>query len=280
MKPVHCFFIALVPLFHFCSNHHPASTADQDPVHSTDPGARKKNNQGVRTVHVFVALCDNEYQGIVPVGKSIGNGQDPKNNLYWGCEYGIRTYFKRKESEWILAEAPKKISDTILERVIFKHMTSDVYLLADAYNGKYIKETTTDFLDASAGGKRQSVTCRNDTLNFGGASDLVCYIGHDGLMDFSLPLPPASTDTAKREAIILACYSKKYFGPFLQRTGAQPLVWTTGLMAPEAYTLHDALGQWVRKKPVADIREAAAVAYSRYQHCSIKAARNLLVEGW
>ena len=46
-----------------------------------------------KTIHILTALCDNKYQGIVPVPKSIGNGQDPKNNLYWGCQNGILTYF-------------------------------------------------------------------------------------------------------------------------------------------------------------------------------------------
>ena len=46
----------------------------------------------VKTIHVFVALCDNKYQDIVPVPASIGNGQNPNSNLYWGCGYGIRTF--------------------------------------------------------------------------------------------------------------------------------------------------------------------------------------------
>lgn len=62
----------------------------------------------VKTIHVYVALCDNKYQGIVPVPKAIGNGQDPDNNLYWGCGYGIRTYFK-KSTEWKLLKKEKKI---------------------------------------------------------------------------------------------------------------------------------------------------------------------------
>ncbi|HST23582.1 MAG TPA: hypothetical protein VLR90_20895, partial [Blastocatellia bacterium] len=36
-----------------------------------------------RVIHVLVALCDNEHQGIVPVPAKIGNGDDPQNNLYW-----------------------------------------------------------------------------------------------------------------------------------------------------------------------------------------------------
>ena len=35
-----------------------------------------------KTIHVFVALCDNENQGIVKVPAVIGNGQDARNNLY------------------------------------------------------------------------------------------------------------------------------------------------------------------------------------------------------
>ena len=42
-------------------------------------------------VHVTVALCDNEHQGIVPVPRAIGNGKDPRNNLYWGADYGVKT---------------------------------------------------------------------------------------------------------------------------------------------------------------------------------------------
>jgi len=39
--------------------------------------------------HVVVALCDNVHQGIVPVPRALGNGQDPSSNLYWGARYGV-----------------------------------------------------------------------------------------------------------------------------------------------------------------------------------------------
>jgi hypothetical protein len=88
-------------------------------------------------IHVFVALCDNKYQGIVPVPAKIGNGQDPNSNLYWGCGYGIRTYFK-KSKEWKLIRT-QKIDSVKLERLVFKHVDKNYYLVADAYNGQYIK---------------------------------------------------------------------------------------------------------------------------------------------
>ncbi len=46
-----------------------------------------------RTVHVFVALADNQHQGIVPVPARLGNGDDPEHNLYWGSAYGVKTFF-------------------------------------------------------------------------------------------------------------------------------------------------------------------------------------------
>ena len=66
-------------------------------------GQTDKDN--TKTIHIFVALCDNKYQGIVPVPKAIGNGQDHNNNLYWGALYGIRTYFKKNFTGVILTAA-------------------------------------------------------------------------------------------------------------------------------------------------------------------------------
>jgi hypothetical protein len=36
-------------------------------------------------IYVIVSLVDNLSQGIVPVPAKIGNGNDPRNNLYWGA---------------------------------------------------------------------------------------------------------------------------------------------------------------------------------------------------
>src|SRR5687768_9783921 len=101
-----------------------------------------------KVAHVFVSLCDNKYQGIVPVPARIGNGQDPANNLYW-VGYGVKSYFK-SSAEWKMVST-RKIDSTILEQAVFKHVSKNWYLVADAYNGKYIKDCTHDFLQACAG---------------------------------------------------------------------------------------------------------------------------------
>lgn len=231
-----------------------------------------------KCVHVYVALCDNKYQGIVPVPAAIGNGQDHNNNLYWGCNAGIRTYFK-KSKEWLLVKK-YRLDNLRPERLIFKHRMKNFYLVADAYDGRYIRQCTIDFLRSCAGLVKDTLHVNGAILGIHGNAKLVSYIGHDGLMDFSLTERFQNTDSVSRDAIILACKSKKYFSPLLASTKSNPLVWTTGLMCPEAYTLHDALSSYVRNESTQKVRANAAKAYARNQKCSEKAAANLLVSGW
>ena len=56
--------------------------------------------------------------------------------------------------------------------------------------------------------------------------------------------------------------------------------WTSNLMAPEAYILHDALEGWISGETAQQIRVRAAKAYAKYQKISQRAAENLLVTGW
>lgn len=232
-------------------------------------------NRNNKTIHVLVALCDNKYQGIVPVPKSIGNGQNPKTNLYWGAAFGIKTFFK-KSSQWELIKS-YPVDTLILERLVFKHKTQSYYLVADAYNGKYIQTTTENFLKYLAGLNKDTIITPKDTIDIAGNSAMLCYIGHNGLMDFDLPNNYKNNDGVERDGVVLACYSKSYFQPYFQKINANPVLWTTHLMAPEAYTLHDALTGYVKNEPKNSIRERAAKAYAQYQKCSLKAAKNLLV---
>ncbi|MBL7964370.1 MAG: hypothetical protein JNM31_11075 [Flavobacteriales bacterium] len=232
-----------------------------------------------RVIHVVVALCDNSHQGIVKVPAHLGNGQDARSNLYWGAAFGVRTYLN-KAAEWQRLDCDKASEQHILDRVVWKHRDSAVYLVAEAYEGRFIQQTVEDFLHYASGQGARPVNAGGLILQAGGAAHLLAYVGHDGLMDFTLekrfPGPAGNT----RETIILACMSKQFFTAHLQITQASPLLWTTGLMAPEAYTLHAAFEGWVRRETPAQVRERAATAYDRYQKCGLKGARGLLVTGW
>lgn len=255
--------------------HCTSSTSKQQTILPVQAATVKNYDTTIKTIHVLVALCDNKYQEIVPVPAKIGNGQDLNNNLYWGCGNGVRTYFKNS-SQWKLIRQIK-MNDTLMERLVFKNNNSNYYLVADAYNGKHIKTCTEQFLSYCAGMMKDTIMLKEKSIGIGGNALITAYIGHDGLMDFSLDKAFENTDGKKRDAIMLACISKKYFAPHLAKTKASPLLWSTGLMSPEAYTLHDALQAYINKS---NVREAAAKAYSKYQKCSVKAAQNLLVSGW
>jgi len=234
----------------------------------------------LRIIHVFVALADNQHQGIVPVPAHLGNGEDPEHNLYWGSAYGVKTYFSRS-ADWVRITCKQKSKAAVLERCLFRHRSANVYLVADAYRGVEIRQAVADFLNAAWGGGGELLTVPNTPdLSIYGGANLVAYVGHDGLMDFQLSDLPQQKNQTHRDAVILACASKQFFAGPVRASGAYPLLWTTGLMAPEAYTLKSALDGWIEGQSNEQIRDLAAGAYDKYQKCGVRAARRLLVSGW
>lgn len=273
--------LLLVTLLTGCKNNSTANTKrpSSATVATTNPQDTLIPNTA-KVIHVFVALCDNKNQGIVPVPASIGNGQNAATNLYWGCAGGVKGFFK-KSASWNLVVTIKDPATNILERCVFKHNEQNAWLVADAYDGAAIKQCTLDFLTAAAGGNNQQFKTGNTALGIGGSANLISYIGHDGLMEFSLhDVYPGKKNDAKRETIILACISKNYFYSGIQKAGATPLLWSTGLMSPEAYTLEAAIAGWLKQESARQIRTRAAQEYDKYQHCGVKAASRLLVTGW
>jgi hypothetical protein len=222
-----------------------------------------------KAVAVFVALCDNAHQGIVKVPAALGNGQDPANNLYWGAAYGVKTFFA-KSPHWAPVPSPVMPErDAVLEICAFrsKGPSRTVQVVAYAYAGARMKEALTDFLEAAAG-------------KDGDLVDLVCFVGHNGLMDMQLESYPSPMGEKRPAAVVLACKSRSYFLEPLRKAGAQPLVTTTGFMAPEAYTLDAILRSWAAGDPAEAICRNAADAYAEYQKCSVRAAERLFAPGF
>ncbi|QQS41059.1 MAG: hypothetical protein IPM63_17100 [Acidobacteriota bacterium] len=253
-------------------------------IEISEPGAPETSkaepiDNESRVVHVIVALCDNENQGIVPVSASLGNGEDPDRNLYWGAAFGVRTYFD-KSASWKLVERRSAPKNGVLERLIYRHASEDVILVADAYRGDRIRGAIADSLAALAGSLRENVEIEGRTVQIYGGADLVAFVGHNGLMDFELGQEFPAADEQERDAVVLACASRQYFRESIRQAGAKPLLWTTNLMAPEAYILHDAIEGWVADEDDEEIRSRAAKAYSKYQKISLRAANGLLVTGY
>lgn len=238
-------------------------------------GATASLPEGAKRIHVFVALCDNESQGIVPVGEKIGNGDDPESNLYWGCSDGLKSYFSNS-SRWKLLSKQKGLSDQILRRYLFEHKATGGILVADAYRGSDIKACLRDFLAAAEGSLEAPVeVAGHGELAFGGRAELVAYIGHNGLMEHSIEAKRDDAKKAERDAVVLACVSNSYFGERLSKAGARPVLMTDQLMYPGSFALHEGLEVWFRGGTRKEIREAAAKAMAKNQKISVRAARGI-----
>jgi hypothetical protein len=215
-----------------------------------------------KIIRVFVALADNR-QGIAPVPAKIGNGDDPANNLYWGCDDGLKTYFSRSASQWKRVSVEKRPAPGVLERLTFRHKTQNYTLIADAYTGLKIRKAITDYCDTTIGPKDKTA--------------MTAYIGHNGLMNFPAPNLPQPYVPCHIPTITLACASNAYFTELLQSHGASPLLMTTQLMYPGAFILHDALESWFAGGSKEQVRLAAARAYAKNQHISVKSASGVFI---
>jgi hypothetical protein len=239
----------------------------------------ERPSRDFRVVHVFVALCDNRNQGIVPVPESLGDGQDPAANLYWGARYGVKTFFSRAEG-WKPVECRAKEKAHILDQAAFGGVFGGkrVYVVAQAYDGAHIREAIEDFLQAAAGRAEAAFTLGTGAgrVVADGPADMACFVGHNGLMDFELENVPENDGRPNpRCAVVLACKSRDYFLAPLARARCPALITTTSLMAPEAYTLDAIIRTWAGGANPEQIRRAAAESYAEYQKCSVRAAMRL-----
>ena len=232
--------------------------------------------------HVIVALCDNASQGIVPVPARLGNGDDPNSNLYWGAMYGVRGWFRRSP-DWRSIPVAASKDARVLERALYRReiirdgKRGEILLLAEAWQGEHIEDAIRHFLEINRGEHVESLVVGDQREEFGGAAHVAVFVGHNGLMDFEAPSLPRSAVRAPAHAsVVLACMSNHYFSPLLAEHSV-PLLTTSGLMAPEAYTLDAALSSWFAGRSPQDVRRAAAAAYAKHQKTSERASLRLFV---
>jgi hypothetical protein len=213
-----------------------------------------------KKVAVFVALCDNATQGIIPVSARIGDGNKPEDNLYWGCSDGFSGCFSASNA-WKLQRKEVPDDKRVFERLIYLHESGNIELTAEAWRGSEIKACLTSF----------------ETTLTAGKHDLCAYVGHNVLMDGQIPLPTVKAEKPC-DAIVLCCMSESYFKQRLTDIGAKPVLLTTQLMYPGSFILRDCLPLWAKGASLPDIRQAAAAAYARNQKISQKAAAGVFAK--
>lgn len=215
-----------------------------------------------KRIEVYVALCDNATQAIAPVPPKIGDGDVPAANLYWGCSDGLSSLFK-KSKNWQLIKSERDTSlEPVLERLTFRHRRSKCTLVAHAYRGSKIQICLRDYYRAIAERK----------------AGLICYVGHNGLMEFDIdpPKPKAAPAGAKPVAAIsLCCDSLNYFKEPLKALGAEPVLLTQQLMYPGSFVIHDVAERWLAGGSPADFRAAAGRGMAKNQKISVKAATGI-----
>src|SRR5262245_3087930 len=113
-----------------CTTTNSARTSSRPGSPRSKSTLEKAPQNKVPVIHVFVALADNVNQGIVPVSRSLGDGDNPRTNLYWGAAFGVKTFFS-KSKNWQLVSATMNPRAGVLERCLFKHRQRDIYLIAD-----------------------------------------------------------------------------------------------------------------------------------------------------
>lgn len=215
-----------------------------------------------KKIGVFVALADNVHQGIIPVPKAIGNGDDPERNLYWGTSEGLKGIFD-KSKDWKLVEKTDDPQGVVLRTRIYKHARYSATLTAKAYQGSAIKQALQDFETAIS----------NHTY------DMVAFIGHNGLMDFQLAMPQnISNTTFKPATIVLACKSEPYFKERILMAGGQPVLLTTQLMYPGSFILHAAVNSWLAGDDIDAIHVSAGRSYAKNQKLSVKAGMGVFAK--
>jgi hypothetical protein len=217
-------------------------------------------------IHVFVALADNDAQGIAKVPAKIGNGDDPKNNLYWGCSEALPPVL-RASRDWKHVSTGPGPKPTVLERAIFLHRAGKFEIVADAYRGTAISECIVDYFHALS----------SDTPIE--ALPAVVFMGHNGLMDESLPDEAAAKRGPGRRAAAVCCISKRYFAPHLEKVNATPALLTTQLMYPGGFLLREFADALVAGDSPERLRQRVAAAYARNQKISVKAAAGVFSTG-
>lgn len=242
--------------------------------------SKKANGQSL-IVHIFVPLCDNKNQGIVPVGKSLGDGLNLKTNLYWGAGYGIKTHFKR-DNNWKFVFAEKNIDTNILERIIFTRQynpKTKVLLIADAYRGDKMENCLIDYFNSLAGYRNDTIYTKNNFLILSKHRDLLIFNGHNGLMDMEIEWIE-NKDGIFKDAAVISCLSANWFTDRLKSLKAYPLIVTEDYLPPEAYIVEGIIDAWALDKSEEEIRLNAGNAMFRVFKRNQKAMQNIFKTGW
>ncbi|MCA9676834.1 MAG: hypothetical protein KC464_17500 [Myxococcales bacterium] len=241
-------------------------------------------------VQVHVPLCDND---ILRCGnRKLGDGDNPDTNLYWGTTAGFGRWFTRKGSGWtrVLDGDGDTVGDPdVLDVLVFRRTVTaskawraagaprrfDVYVVAEAWRGEAIDRALDTWADDLYGGTARTITLADGTaLAAGGTARIVAYVGHNRLMDLDAYAWPTADDAGARAsrkgAVAIACHTDAYMHDEVPAADRVPLLFTRDFLFASAPPLEGAVVAFATGGDYRAIRKAAAVAYAKPEHKSVK----------
>lgn len=242
----------------------------------------KIKNKEALIVHVFVPLCDNEHQGIIPTSESLGNGMDLKRNLYWAVSKGIKRFYK-EQSDWELLRSDKNIDTNVLERIIFKKVFKNkglVYVIADAYRGDRMKVCLEDYFNSLSNNRFDTIEIEGRNYDVASGLDLAIFNGHNGLMDTEIEIKDNKSNRPK-DAVSISCVSNQYFNYYFEQINSFPLVTTKESLYPGAFISEGIINEWAQLKTSKECKIAAGNSYYKNKpKAGANGAQNLFDYGW
>jgi hypothetical protein len=234
-------------------------------------------------VQVHVPLCDNR---IIACGnRKLGDGDNPKTNLYWGTSGGFEGWFGRRRSGWKEVYRSEGDGTDVLQVVVWRREVSPgeslrkrgvkvrfpVYVVAYAWRGTSIDKAVTAYLDDLLGAQARVLPDgAGGQISAGGAAHVVAYVGHNRWMDYEDydwgdVREHAGAAGAIKGNIAIACLTGAYLAEPLSSAEHVPLLMTSDFLFAGAHAFEGAVSAFVEGGSYYAIRDGAATNYAKGQ---------------
>jgi hypothetical protein len=238
---------------------------------------------------IYVALCDNDSQGIVKVkNRRICQGDDPDRNLYWAASGGLAATLQR--AHWQTVHKERFDDGTLAIKGIWRKQlrpsgqlrargaTAPVtaYIVGLGYRGIHIRDAMIDYLEAVNGDRVATESADGVALATGGASHVVGYIGHDYFYDVpdARPLLDLRQGESRlhKGTFALSCTGDRLIRPAIRRPNAHILILNRSLGFPGAWTAEAIVTAIADGQDGRAIHHTAAAAFAEGQGVALGTA--------
>lgn len=205
-------------------------------------------------VRVYVALCDNDSQGIVKVkNPAICDGDQPDRNIYWGTRGGLAGFMRSASFRLKSRELPA--AGPIAARAVWHKRIAgtEVEVEGIAYRGRDIRAAMLEFVRAAHRAEA--------------GPHVVAYVGHNYFLDTSdvrvFEEARLALGTTPVGVLALSCLGDRDIRPYVTRSRSAILLLNTNLTYPGAWSIGGLIDGLVRRMSPRALRDSAARAFAK-----------------